>query len=124
SAPPAAEGLAPDSENRSDMVRTDPKPEQKAAADFWRTPIGIVLFLLISALLYGFLDPAFGMDPESAAAYAGLAAGLVVTLLAFCIPIAVLYRRSAVRFFPRALPGTLAVGLACVLLTRFTDFHP
>jgi hypothetical protein len=107
-----------------DSVRIDPELEQNPRGGFWRTPLGMLLFVLLSALLYGFLDPTFGLDSQSLAAFAGLAAGLVVTLLAFCVPLALAYARSAIPLSIQALPGTLAVGLACVLLTRVTDFHP
>ncbi len=122
SAPPASE--PPHSDRGSDMARVDPESEQRTEGRFWRTPLGIALFLLLSALLYGFLDPTFGLNAQSLAAFVGLGAGLVVTLLAFCVPIALVYRRNAIPFSIRALPGTLAVGLVCVLITRLTDFHP
>jgi hypothetical protein len=43
---------------------------------------------------------------------------------AFDLPLAVFYRRRSVDFWLRALPATLAVSIACVLLSRLTDFHP
>jgi len=113
-----------DFESRSPAVQTYPEREQTPEGMFWRTPLGIALFLLLSSLLYGFLDPTFGPDLKSIAAFAGLALGLVVTLLVFCAPIALAYRRSAIPFSLSALPGTLVVGLACVLVTRLTDFQP
>jgi alpha-tubulin suppressor-like RCC1 family protein len=121
---PASTPQPPGPESAPDSVRTDPELEQNPGGGFWRTPLGMVLFVLLSALLYGFLDPTFGLDSQSLAAFAGLAVGLVVTLLAFCVPLALAYARSTIPFSVQALPGTLAVGLACVLLTRVTDFHP
>jgi hypothetical protein len=123
-APVARVAPAPVAADVASSIETDQGLDKTPQRDFWRTPIGIVLFLLLSALLYGFLDPAFGPDEESVATFAGLAVGLALTVLAFFIPIAIRYRRSAVGFSPRALPGTLGVGVVCVLLTRFTDFHP
>ena len=114
----------PDFESRSGNIRTNPEPGRRTEGRFWRTPLGIALFLLLSALLYGFLDPTFGLDRQSMATFAGLVAGLVLTLVVFCVPIALAYRRSAIPFSVSALPGTLAVGLACVLITRLTDFQP
>jgi hypothetical protein len=115
--PPAAKG-------QPDTAKAIPELEGTTQDRIWRTPLGIGLFVLLSALLYGFLDPTFGLSLPSLAAYAGLVAGLVVTLLAFCLPLAVAYRRSAIPFSLRALPATLAVGLACVLITRLTGFQP
>jgi hypothetical protein len=122
--PSSSQGLPPDSKSRSQAVRTDPEHEQAAEGRFWKTPLGIAVFVLLSALLYGFLDPTFGPDLKSIAAFGGLVLGLVVTLLVFSLPIAVAYRRSAIPFSLSALPGTLAIGIACVLITRLTAFQP
>ncbi len=124
SAAPAGAPPSPGIERIPEAVRTDPPSEQPIGSRFWGTPLGIALFVLLSALLYGFLDPTFGPDLQSLAAFAGLVLGLVVTLSAFCVPIELAYRRSAIGHSLRALPGTLVVGLACVLITRLTDFHP
>jgi hypothetical protein len=121
--PSSSQGPPPDSKSRSQAVRTDPEREQ-TEGKFWKTPLGIVVFVLLSALLYGFLDPTFGPDLKSVAAFGGLVLGLVVTLLVFSLPIALAYWRSAIRFSLSALPGTLAVGIACVLITRLTAFQP
>jgi len=45
-------------------------------------------------------------------------------LAAFDAPSILYYRRSTIRFWPRALPGTFVVALACVAISRLTDFHP
>jgi hypothetical protein len=121
---PAPMASSPGSEGERDALPTDPEVNPVTGGDLWRTPLGIVLFLLLSALLYCFLDPTFGPDLQSLATFAGLATGLVATLIAFSVPIAVAYRRSRVPFSVRALPATLALGLVCVLITRLTNFQP
>lgn len=110
----------------SPIVQPSPEvdPDETSWARLWRTPQGVAGFVLLSALLYGALDPTLGFDVASLATVLGLVAGLAVTLLAFGLPTALLYHRNAVRFGVRALPGTLAVGVFCVLITRLTDFHP
>ena len=123
-APAAVLPGSPVPERGPSRVPTDPAQEPAIAGRFWGTPLGISLFVLLSALLYGFLDPTFGPDPQSLAAFAGLVLGLVVTLSAFCLPIALAYRRSAIEHSLRALPWTLVVGLVCVLITRLTGFQP
>ena len=95
-----------------------------ARADFWRTTHGIALFVLVSALLGSFLDPMLAFDWTSVATFAGLTLGLVVLLVASNVVPAIAYRWSGVEFFAQALPGTLAVGVACVLISRYTDFQP
>jgi hypothetical protein len=103
---------------------TDPEPDPGTQGSFWRSPRGIALFLAVSTLLYGFLDPTFGLNLRSLATLAGVAIGLAVTLLAFCLPRALSYRSKAIPFSISALPAALPVGIACVLLTRLTNFQP
>jgi hypothetical protein len=50
--------------------------------------------------------------------------GLVVVLAAFDLPLARFYRMRSVHFWLRALPTTAVVSVACVLISRLTDFHP
>lgn len=91
---------------------------------FFATPFGILLFIGLSAVLYGLLDPSFGLSTASLGTFAGIFIGLVITLLLFGIPYARALQREGVRIVPRALPGTLAVGLGCVLISRLTGFQP
>jgi alpha-tubulin suppressor-like RCC1 family protein len=97
-------------------------PEERH--DFWWSPFGVGLFILLTALLSGFLDPAFGLNEPSIATFVGMLIGLAVVLAAFDLPLALLYRRRSVDFWMRALPATVAVSVACVLISRLTDFHP
>jgi hypothetical protein len=121
-ASPLSEPLPSDPAHQRDA--TDPEPEHGTEARLRRSPLGIALFLAVSTLLYGLLDPTLGLSLGSLATLAGLAVGLEVTLLAFCVPIALMYRRKAIGFSVQALPGGLVVGLACVLVTRLTDYQP
>jgi len=89
---------------------------------FWRSPLGILAFVLVSALLYGLLDPTFGFDGESLATFFGLALGMGAMLLAFGIPMLIGGRGHGLS--ARALPGTLLVAVVCVLISRVADFQP
>jgi hypothetical protein len=91
---------------------------------FWRSPLGIGVFVLLSALLYGLLDPTFGFDTSSAATFLGLALGLVAMIGAFGIPMFIGARGRGVALSAQALPGTLLVALGCVLISRIADFQP
>lgn len=91
---------------------------------FFATPAGITLFVVVSAVLYGLLDPSFGFSTASAGTFAGILIGLVVTLLLFGIPYVRALERDGVHTIPRALPGTLLVGAGCVLLSRLANFQP
>jgi hypothetical protein len=91
---------------------------------FWTSPLGILAFIMASALLYGLLDPTFGIDLSSLATFLGLALGMIVMVLAFGIPMFIGARRQKLGLSARALPGTLLVALACVLISRIADFQP
>jgi hypothetical protein len=96
-----------------------------SGGDFWQRPIGIITFLVVSAVLYALLDPTLGVDLHSLALVAGLLVGLVATTLAFALPTMAFHRLRAGelgRF--RVLPGTILIAVACVLLSRGTGFQP
>jgi len=106
-----------------------PPPDPGVAAaqpvtDPWQSPLRIGGFVLLTALLYAFLDPTFGFSLDSLATLAGLAIGLFVILVAYGLPLLVLSRADRFRLTVRALPQTLLVGLLCVLVSRFADFQP
>ena len=92
--------------------------------DKWRSPLRIAGFVLLTALLYAFLDPTFGFSLDSIATFAGLALGLSVVLLAYGLPLLLLSRRDGFSLTVRALPATLFIGLMCVLVSRIADFQP
>ena len=92
--------------------------------NFWATVPGVALFLIVSALLYCLLDPTFGFSLHSLATFAGVLGGLGLLLLAFGLSFDREMRKSAVGVLPRALPGTIVVGIACVLVSRLAAFQP
>lgn len=112
SAPPTTDAAPP-----APVVAGEP-------ADFWKGPLGIGALVILTALLYAFLDPTFGFSVESLATLSGLALGLFVILLAYGVPLLVLSRRDRFALTVRALPATLFVGLLCVLVSRIADFQP
>jgi hypothetical protein len=103
-------------------LRRGPPGERSA---FWRRPLGIAAFLLLSAVIYALLDPSIGLDLRSLWVVLGLLAGLVVTSLIFAVPTAA-YRWATARERPaiRVMPWTVLVAVGCVLLTRLTAFQP
>jgi hypothetical protein len=92
---------------------------------FWQKPIGVVIFIVASALLFGFLDPGFGLNGDSVPTFLGLLLGVVVTTIGFALPLLVM-RRAAIGEWGRvrALPVAMVVGIACVVLSRFIGFQP
>ena len=98
--------------------------EAAARTDPWRTPLGIAGFIVATALLYAFLDPTFGFSLTSLATFAGLTIGLFVVLLAYGLPLMFVARSGRLPLTVRALPATLLVGVACVLISRFVNFQP
>ena len=92
--------------------------------DFWHTPYGMLAFIALSALLYAFLDPTFGFNIVSLATFAGLAIGLFVVVLAYGVPLFVIAQNRGLSISARALPTTLIIAVACVLISRLANFQP
>jgi hypothetical protein len=91
---------------------------------WWREP-GIVGFLLVAGLLYGFLDPTFGFDQRSVGTYAGIVLALVVVAWTSDLPRRALHARLAGdRGRLWVIPATLLVGAGCVLLSRLVGYLP
>ncbi len=94
-------------------------------AGFWNRRVGIFTFVVLSALLYGFLSPSFGLDAASIASLLGIIAGLFIVILAFELPEARAQRRLLQDPGKvRVLPLTIVVGIFCVLASRLTNFQP
>lgn len=88
-------------------------------------PAAVGIFTALSALVYGFLSPGFGLNASSAGTFLGILVGLLFITLAFDLPI---------RFYHRRRTGdggrlgvlwwTLAVAVICVLISRLVGFQP
>lgn len=80
---------------------------------------------LVSAVFYGFLDPGFGWDRESAASVLGLLVTVVVTgLLGRQTKLVFLRRTYGVAATLRLLPGFVGLALVCTVLSRITGLQP
>ena len=98
-----------------------PAPTPKA---WWRQP-SIIGFVLIGALLYGLLDPTFGLDQRSAVLFAGMVVALLVVTWLADLPRRSLHKRLAGE--PGRLwvvPGTLLIAALCVLVSRLVGYLP
>lgn len=91
---------------------------------FWASWPGVVLFTLLAALLFSFLDPTFGLDVSSAATLIGMLAGIVLVTAAFAVPAVLAHRRIGDSPALKVVPISLLIGVACVLVSRVTDFQP
>jgi len=88
---------------------------------------GVWLFLLLSALVYGFLSPAFGLNSNSLILFLGLVVGLSFITAAFDLPLRVYHRRRTKKQDAgvlRALWWTLLIAIVCVLISRLSGFQP
>ncbi len=94
------------------------------SAGFWTTRPGVATFVVLATLLYGFLDPGFGLNEASAPTFVGILLGIVVVTAAFAIPAILAHRRSGDRPTLRVVPLSLVIGVACVLISRATGFQP
>jgi hypothetical protein len=99
--------------------------QDNEARRFWDRPAGLLVFVVVSALLFGFLDPGFGPNGDSVAVFIGLLIGVVVMTLGFALPTMVLrWAKSKEWGRLRALPVALIVGVGCVVLSRVIGFVP
>lgn len=90
----------------------------------WSSPPGIALFLALSSLLYALLNPTFGLHAASMAEVVGMGIGIAVTTAVFAVPQILAHRRLGDPWRVQVLPGTIVVGVACVLVSRLTSFEP
>ena len=106
-------------------IRLWGRRRDKGSKRWWDSAGGVATFLVAAALLFGFLDPAFGINPGSLPVFIGLLVGVVITTLGFALPTMV-QRRLRVGEWGRlrALPLALLVGAGCVLLSRAIGFLP
>jgi hypothetical protein len=82
-------------------------------------------FLLAGGLLISLLNPAFAFDQSSLAAAAGLTIALGVVTLAYDLPSLAYVRRHQGDWGRLViLPGTIVIGVACVVLSRVVNFLP
>ncbi|HET6380528.1 MAG TPA: FGLLP motif-containing membrane protein [candidate division Zixibacteria bacterium] len=92
---------------------------------FFATNRGVTAFILAASVMYGFLDPSFGLSLESVLTVIGLAAGIGVLAIIGQLPVrAYTARRLGEPGRLEIRLGGLLVGLGCVLITRITDFQP
>ena len=91
---------------------------------FWASWPGIAAFAVAAALLYGFLDPTFGIDAHSAATFVGMLVAIAVVTLVFAIPTWRAHRRRGDPARLKVVPLSLAVAVVCVLISRVTGFQP
>jgi hypothetical protein len=88
---------------------------------------GVLVFLALSALVYGFLSPSFGFDLNSAALFLGLLVGLAFITAAFDLPLRIYHRRRTEAHDAgvlRALWWTLLIAIICVVISRLAGFQP
>lgn len=92
---------------------------------FWQSRWGLVVAMVLMALLYGFLDPSFGLNARALPTFFGLLVGVIAVTLGFVLPTRILRRaRSGDWGRLRALPVALLVGVGCVILSRLVGFVP
>ena len=88
---------------------------------------GVFVFLALSALVYGFLSPSFGLNSSSLALFLGLLVGLALITAAFDLPLRIYHRRRSEGHDSgvlRALWWTLLIAIVCVLVSRLAGFQP
>ena len=89
--------------------------------------LGVLAFLGLSALVYGFLSPAFGLDTNSLALFLGLLVGLAFITAAFDLPLRIYHGRTSRAHDQGVLHSlwwTLLVAVICVAVSRLANFQP
>lgn len=89
--PEAIESTAPDPsapETPMPQASEAPSPGSTVAGigAFWASWPGVIAFTLLAAVLYGFLDPGFGLDLGSLATFLGMLLGIVLVTAANFVP--------------------------------------
>jgi hypothetical protein len=112
---------------RPPWKRGRPEAPRPAPAEIPRPKrIAVYLgFVAVTAVLHGFLDPKFGFDAASATLILGLVIGIpIVTLVSNSASLMYARVKHNDRGVMRVLPGTLLVGVVCVLVSRMAHFAP
>jgi hypothetical protein len=87
--------------------------------------IGLVAFLLLTALVSSFVDPHFGLDLRSLGEFLGFLVGLVIVLLSFKLPPMLAHRRRTGDLGRlRPLPWALVIAALFVLISRIANLQP
>ncbi|MCU1455677.1 MAG: hypothetical protein JWN46_3823, partial [Acidimicrobiales bacterium] len=98
------------------------------ARRFWSglpSSVSVGGLALAGAVLYGFLDPRFGLSAASLALVLGLTAALIVMTAVVDVARArYLRRRLGVHSYVRGYPGGLLVAMLLVAFSRVAHFNP
>lgn len=96
-----------------------------APAGPWRSRLQLAAFLVAGTVIYGLLDPHFGLNRPSVALALGLLVGLLVVTVTFGAARSLYMRR---RFGERGhfacRPASIVVAIVCVLISRLLHFEP
>jgi hypothetical protein len=91
----------------------------------WSHPLAVLVFVLVSAALYGLLDPGFGPGAASLVTYLGLVVALVAVSWLAALPMRSVHRRlTGDSGHLRAVAWTLPFAAFSVLISRAVGFLP
>lgn len=103
----------------------DPAEPVNSAADRWKGWPAFLAFTLVSSVLYGFLDPAFGWNRASGVQLTVLVIATIILTLVFAVPTRRYMKKlHADEGYLKVLPGALVFGLVCVVASRLAHFQP
>ncbi|MGH2812515.1 MAG: FGLLP motif-containing membrane protein [Actinomycetota bacterium] len=90
-----------------------------------RSWMGFGLVTVVTAVLYGLLDPEFGGNPQSLSLLLGVVGAIVIVTAAAELFSSLYIRRSArTKTYLKVFPGALMVAVLCVGVSRLVDFQP
>lgn len=91
----------------------------------WRNPWVLAGFGVISSVIYGFLDPHFGLDRASMSLVLGLSVAFLLLTIAWELPaIWWTHRRTEQRLGLRVFPAVVPLAVVCVAFSRIAHFQP
>ncbi len=87
--------------------------------------VAFFVLTLLTAITVGFLSPDFGLNWNSLVLVAGYSAALLVMSIGFSLPADIaIHRRTGEWGKLEFLPGTLAISIVMVVLSRLMHFQP
>lgn len=95
------------------------------AAERLPLTVGLGVIAAVSAVVYGFVEPSFGLDLSSLALVLGLTAAFLIVSIAKHLSRSLYLRRTYdIRGFLRLFPAFALVGVACVVVSRAVGLQP
>jgi hypothetical protein len=111
---------------RRRLRRKKHRTEAEAQESRRRNNLKLTAVLVVSAVLYGLLDPSFSFNESSLITFLGLLFGLAIITVATDLPAALYLRKKDPEAVVQGhvLPGAIGIAAVCVVISRVLHFEP